>query len=77
MVEWLSVFGEVQTCCGQADATASHCLLLQEVQIGFAFLLPAYLGSARQRVIKWVLLMFRLQVKKVSNKCVNNEGLYE
>jgi len=34
---------------GPADAT--HCLLLQ---IAFTFLVPAYSGSPRQRVVKWV-----------------------
>jgi len=35
---------------GQADATASHCLLLQEIQIGFGFtfLVLAHPGSPRQ-----------------------------
>jgi len=33
-----------------ADATASHCLLLQEIQIGFCFtvLVPAHPGSPGQ-----------------------------
>jgi len=36
---------------GPADATATHCLLLQ---IGFTFLVPAHLGSPRQRAVKRV-----------------------
>jgi len=32
---------------GPADASATHCLLQQEIQIGFTFLLPAHLGSPR------------------------------
>jgi len=33
-----------------ADPTATHCLLLQEIQIGFGFtfLVPAYPGSSGQ-----------------------------
>jgi len=30
VLAWLSVWGEVQTCICPADATATHCLLLQE-----------------------------------------------
>jgi len=29
VLEWLSVWSEVQTCICPADATATHCLLLQ------------------------------------------------
>ena len=29
VLAWLSVSSEVQTCTGPADATATHCLLLQ------------------------------------------------
>ena len=29
VLTWLSVWSEVQTCICQADATATHCLLLQ------------------------------------------------
>ena len=29
VLAWLSVWSEVQTCIGPADATATHCLLLQ------------------------------------------------
>ena len=36
---------------GPADATATHCLLLQ---IGFTFLVPAHLGSPGKRAIKRV-----------------------
>ena len=51
---WLSVLGEVQICIGHgpADRTATHCLLLQEIQIGFGFTflvgLPAHPGSPGQ-----------------------------
>jgi len=33
---------------GPADATATHCLLFQEIQIGFTFLVPAHPGSPVQ-----------------------------
>jgi len=33
---------------GPADATATHCLLLSEIQTGFTLLVPAYLGSPRK-----------------------------
>ena len=42
---------------GQADVTATHYLLLQQIQIGFTFLVPAHPGSPGQRAIKWVLLL--------------------
>jgi len=38
MLLWLSVWGEMQICICPADATATHCLLLQLIQIGFTFL---------------------------------------
>ena len=38
MLAWLSVWGEMQICICAADATATHCLLLQEIQISFTFL---------------------------------------
>jgi len=36
-----------------ADATATHCLLLQ---IGFTFLVPAHLGSPGKRAVKRVYI---------------------
>jgi len=33
---------------GPADPTATHCLLFQEIQIGFTFLVRAHLGSHGQ-----------------------------
>jgi len=39
---------------GPADATASHCLLLRKIQIGFTFLVPAHPGSPGKRAVKWV-----------------------
>ena len=46
---WSSVWGP-------ADATVTHYLLFQSIQIGFSFLAPAHPGSPGQRAIKWVLL---------------------
>ena len=44
VLAWISVWGEVQIAYGPADPTATHCLLLQEIQIGlgFTFLVPAH-----------------------------------
>ena len=37
---------------GPADSTATHCLLLHKIQIGFTFLVPAHLGSPGKRAVK-------------------------
>ena len=42
MLAWLSVWSEVQTAYGPADATVS---CFSKIQIGFTFLVPAHLGS--------------------------------
>jgi len=52
MLAWLSRMS-CRLAYGQADATATHYLLLQQIQIGFTFLVftflvPAHLGSPRQ-----------------------------
>jgi len=51
---------------GPADATATHCLLLQEIQIGFGFtfLVLAHPGNPRQRAIKrvYVCLLFTVEL---------------
>jgi len=47
MLAWLSVWGKMQICICSADATATHCVLLQQIQIGFIFLVPAHPGSPR------------------------------
>ena len=44
---WLPVWGEKQICICPGDANATHYLLLQQIQIGFTFLVPAHLGSPR------------------------------
>ena len=69
-----------------ADATATHCLLLQQIQIGFTFLVPAHLGSPRKGplngcvcvcVLLWsrdtklpVVGQYLLQCSKAVNKVV-------
>jgi len=55
VLAWLSVWSEVQTAYGPADATTTHCLLLQ---IGFTFLVPAYPGCPGKEAVKWLLLLF-------------------
>ena len=42
---------------GPADATATHVSCFSKIQIGFTFLVLAYLGSPRQRAVKWVCVM--------------------
>jgi len=56
MLAWLSVWGKVQICICPADATATHYILLQEIQIGFGitFLVPAHPDKIQSR--KMVLL---------------------
>ena len=43
---------------GPADATATHCLLLQKNQIGFTFLVPAHLGSPDKGALSRCILSF-------------------
>ena len=38
-------------CICSADATATHCLLLQYIQLGFTFLIPAHPGSPGHRPV--------------------------
>jgi len=35
-----------------------------KIQIGFTFLVPAHLGSPRQRAVKWLCVMFSLLVDR-------------
>ena len=49
MLAWLSAGARCRLAYGPADATATHCLLLQ---IGFTFLVLAYLGSPGKRAVK-------------------------
>jgi len=50
MLAWLSVWARYRFAHGPADATATHYLLLQEIQIGFGFtfLVPTHPGSPGQ-----------------------------
>ena len=41
-----------------AEATATHCFLLQLNPDWFTFLVPAYPGSPGKRAVKWVCVMF-------------------
>ena len=43
---------------GPADNTATHCLLPQQIPIGFTFLVPVHPCSPGQRAVKQVLLLF-------------------
>jgi len=43
---------------GPADATATHCLLLQLNPDGFCLLVRAHLGSPRQRAVKRVCVLY-------------------
>ena len=59
VLTWLSDWSYMHLCrlaYSPADATATHCLLLQYIQIGFTFLVPAHPGSPGQRAIKWVCM---------------------
>jgi len=55
---------------GPADATAIHYLLLQQIQIGFTFLVPAYLGSPGQSAINqvYVIILLLLLSDRVPRK---------
>ena len=48
MLAWLSVGMSCRFSYGPADATATHCLLIQQIQTGFTFLVLAHPGSPRQ-----------------------------
>jgi len=51
VLAWLSDYGaRCRFAYGPADPTATHCLLLPEIQAGFGFtiLVPAHPGSPRQ-----------------------------
>jgi len=53
MLVWLCVWVKVQIAYGPADATATHYLLLQYIQIGFTFLvLPLWCWLTRL-VLDW------------------------
>ena len=59
VLAWLSVWSEVQTCIWSADATATHCLLLQYNPDWFyTFLVPAHPGSPGKGAIKQVCVWY-------------------
>jgi len=49
---WFSDWARCRFAYGPADVTATHCLLLQEIYIGFGFtfLVPAHPGSLGQNL---------------------------
>jgi len=75
MLAWLSVWPRCRFAYGAADTTATLCILLQEIQIGFGFtfLVPAHPGSYRQNpeshktvVVVVVVVLVRLYVVDIS-----------
>jgi len=54
---------------GPADATATHHLLLQYIQISFAFLVPAHPGSPGKRAIKRVCVCMCVTAVYVDYLC--------
>ena len=56
--------------CGPADATATHCLLLCLNPDWFCLLVPAHLGSHRQRAVKRVCVCVRVRVRVHVRVCV-------
>ena len=57
VLAWLSVWSEVQTCI-----CSSSCF--SKIQIGFAFLGPAHLGSPGKRAVKWMCVCVFDQLTK-------------
>ena len=64
---------------GPADPTATHCLLLQEIQIGFGFtlLVSAHPGSPRQnpesrKMVVVVVVVVSNELKRHSNQWTRN-----
>ena len=55
MLTWSGVSGvRCRLAYGPADATATHCLFISKIQVGFTFLVPAHPGSPGQRAVKRV-----------------------
>jgi len=55
VLAWLSVWSEVQTCI-QLMPLPLTVSCFSKIQIGFAFLVPAYLGSPGKRAVKQVCI---------------------
>jgi len=54
VLAWLSVWSEVQTCMAQLMPLPLTVSCFRKIQIGFTFLVPAHMGSPRQRAVKRV-----------------------
>ena len=54
LLAWLSVWSELQTCIYPSWCHWHTVSCFSKIQIGFTFLVPAYLGSPRKRAVKWV-----------------------
>ena len=82
---WLSEWASCRFAYGPAHPTATHCLLPQEIQIGFGFtfLIPAYPDSpgqnpeSRKMVIVVVVIVFRPYARYIVFCCMNNIFIFE
>jgi len=54
VLAWLSVWSEVQICICSSWCHCQSVSCFSKIQIGFAFLVPAHLGSPGKRAVKWV-----------------------
>jgi len=54
MLEWLSVWNEVQSCRAQLMPLPPTVSCFSRIQIGFNFLVPAHPGSPGQMAVKGV-----------------------
>ena len=71
VLAWLSDWSEVKTCIWPSWC---HChslsLAAVKIEIGFTFLVPAHLGSPRQRAVKWVCVCVRVcDSLTITRKC--------
>jgi len=60
VLAWLSVWSEVQTCMVQLMPLPLTVSCFSKIQTGFTFLVPAHLGSPRQRAVKHVCVCVRV-----------------
>jgi len=69
VLAWLSVWARCRFAYGPADSTATHCLLLQEIQIGFGFtfLVLAHLGIPGQNPESHKMVVVRDVTKLVKS----------
>jgi len=70
LLAWLSAWSEVQTCIWPSWCHC-HSLSLASVKsrLVFTFLVPAHLGSPRQRAVKWVCVLQPLMSTYASPGC--------